>query len=316
VFIFFSGMLFFVALLIYMNGFYKTGVAVALLAVSIISVAGDTILGIDCGAHYFLIAGVMLFISADKTTMGFRFISGSACFAEFILICVFLTGAEPVTYLPHVAVTVIDKINLITAFGAIGFALHNYVNAVVDKEFVQKEQSMRLFDQANSDQLTGLPNRRFTYRQLEFLAAKSKARNEEFVIGLADIDDFKYLNDTYGHPCGDEVLVQTGMVMKNTLRKNDVVGRWGGEEFLIILPDTCLEEGLTIIERLRMAIAETTFMVEGKELFITMTIGVSVFRKDALLGDLIRETDRLLYDGKNNGKNRTTVKLHGGVELE
>jgi diguanylate cyclase (GGDEF)-like protein len=308
-FVIFSGLIFMAALFIYIKGYYKSGIVVALVAVSTISVAGDAILGVGCGAHYFLMAGVMLFISVDKTTVIFRYVSGIACFVEFILICIFLTGTPPVTSLPSITVSIIDKINLLTAFGAIGFTLHHYVNAIIDKETIQKEQSLRLIDQANSDQLTGLPNRRFTYRQLEFLAVKSKTRNQEFVIGMADIDNFKRFNDTYGHLCGDEVLVQAGTVMKNTMRKSDIIGRWGGEEFLIILPNTGLDEGFLIIERLRTVIEESSFIIEGKKMSITMTIGVSVFKENALLEDVIRQTDMLLYNGKSKGKNCTVASL-------
>lgn len=313
VFIIISALTFLAALVIYLKGLYKTGIIVALLAVSITSVAGDIILGINCGAHYFLLAGVMLFISADKTTMIFRYVSGAACFVEFGLICVFLTGAEPITHLPSLTISIIDKINLLTSFGAIGFALHQYVNAVIDKELMQKEKSLRLMDQANSDQLTGLPNRRFTYRQLEYLAARSQSRNEEFVIGLADIDNFKSINDTYGHLCGDEVLVQAGAAMRSTLRKSDIVGRWGGEEFLIILPNTGLDEGFNIIERLRKTIEETSFVIEGQSLSITITIGMTLYRGNTKLREQIRETDRLLYVGKCKGKNCTTMPLDDDI---
>lgn len=306
-FVVLGGLIFFSALFIYIRGFYKAGVLIALLAVSLITVAGDTILGVECGVHYFLLAGVILFISADKTTVVFRYICCFVCFLEFILICVFLVGAEPVTVLPSVSVYIIDKINLLTAFGAIGFAVHNYVNAVLDKEIIQKGHSLRLLDQANSDPLTGLPNRRFTYRQLELFAAKALTRNNEIVIGLADIDDFKCLNDTYGHLCGDEVLVQAGTIMKSTLRVSDIVGRWGGEEFLVILPNTGYEEGIMILERLRKSIEDTEFIIEGQKLSVTMTIGVSVYKKNARINDLIHDADKLLYKGKSKGKNCVMV---------
>jgi diguanylate cyclase (GGDEF)-like protein len=303
-FVLFAGIVFFAALVVYFKGFYKAGIIVALIAVSIISVSGDVFMGIGCGAHYFLLAGVMLFVSVDKSTVLFRFIAGAACFVEFVLVCVFLTGAQPLTPVPPIAVTIIDKINLIVAFGAIGFTLHNYVIAVVNQEITHREYSLKLLDQANSDQLTGLPNRRFTYRQLELLATKPYHRDAGFVIGLADIDDFKHLNDTYGHLCGDDVLIQAGALMRNSLRKNDIVGRWGGEEFLIVMPGTGLDEGLTILERLRAALETATFFVDGHKVSINITIGVSAFKKTAMIKDLIREADENLYRGKNQGKNR------------
>ena len=302
-FIAFGGLTFFTALVVYMKNYYKTGIVIALIAVTIISVAGDIIIGIECSAHYFLLAGVMLFVTVDRTTTVFRYICGAACFFVFVMICVLLIGAQPVTVLSPVAIAVIDKINIVIAFMAIGVSLYNYVSAVDDQETVHKDFNLKLLGQANSDPLTGLPNRRFTYKQLEFLAAKANSRNTEFVVGLADIDDFKHLNDTYGHLCGDEVLVQAGVIMKNAMRKSDIVGRWGGEEFLIILPNTGLEEGLVIIERLRNALEQETFLVDGQKITITMTIGVSVFSKTCALKELIRIADARLYKGKSLGKN-------------
>ena len=295
-FIALSGFVFVIGIFTYRKGFLKTTVGLSLIGVSIITIAGDIILGIGCGAHYFLLGSVMLYVSTERKTVAFRYTCGAFCLLEYVLITVFLTGATPAAPLSPETVSIIDKVNLLIAFGSIGFAMHSYASAVEENETL-------IANQANSDLLTGLPNRRFTYKQLESLALKTGSCGAGFVIALADIDDFKRLNDTYGHLAGDEVLVQAGKIMKNALRKNDIIGRWGGEEFLIILPDTSLSDGLDIIDRLRAALENSSFCFNGNNITVTITIGVSSFKKNIVLKELIRKADDCLYKGKTLGKN-------------
>ena len=296
VFIAVSGIVFVIGIFTYRKNHFKTTVVLSLIGVTIITVAGDVILGIACGAHYFLLGSVMLYVSTERKTVAFRYTCGAICLVEYVLITVFLTDAVPLVQMPLETVSVIDKVNLFIAFTSIGFTMHSYASAVEANE-------THIASQANSDLLTGLPNRRFTYKKLESLAAKTGSRGTEFVVALADIDDFKRLNDTYGHLCGDDVLVHAGMVMKKSLRKHDIIGRWGGEEFLIILPDTSLDDGLIIIDRLRNTLESSTFFIDRNEITVTITIGVSVFKGNSVITELIREADDRLYKGKTLGKN-------------
>ena len=122
---------------------------------------------------------------------------------------------------------------------------------------------------------------------------------------MLDIDHFKQVNDTYGHPTGDSLLVGLATMMARTLRSGDVVARFGGEEFAILLPDTALPEGLNVAERLREAIEQYPFSVGGQPVRVTASLGVAPLlpeRNDAF-NACYRAADNALYQAKNDGRN-------------
>ncbi|MFH1422518.1 MAG: diguanylate cyclase [Planctomycetota bacterium] len=125
---------------------------------------------------------------------------------------------------------------------------------------------------------------------------------------MFDIDNFKKINDTYGHQVGDEVLRSTASVVRNKVRAADIVARYGGEEFSIILPETCKENALKAAERLRKAIEVNEIATDGKKLKITVSLGVSTYPDDAAdMHTLVREADKALYTAKAQGKNRVVI---------
>ncbi len=156
---------------------------------------------------------------------------------------------------------------------------------------------------ANTDQLTGIYNRRYVLSFLEKLIEYSKRYNEPFSILIFDIDNFKKINDTYGHLKGDEVLKESAKIVNNALRKADIFGRWGGEEFLIILPKT--DNPLKIAEKIRKKIENTDFGIPQK---ITISIGGTVFKGKGSLEEILQKADEALYEAKRKGKNQTVIK--------
>ncbi|MCK4796958.1 MAG: GGDEF domain-containing protein, partial [Spirochaetes bacterium] len=119
-----------------------------------------------------------------------------------------------------------------------------------------------------------------------------------------DIDDFKKFNDTYGHDCGDFILVSIANTIKSILREQDNVARWGGEEFLLLLPDSNMEGAKITSEKIREKIASTPYYYNDIKLEVTMTFGVSVFDNDSIDIDYyIAKADKALYKGKKSGKN-------------
>ncbi len=127
---------------------------------------------------------------------------------------------------------------------------------------------------------------------------------------MIDIDEFKKVNDSYGHEAGDLVLQQVAAVVKSSLRETDLLGRMGGEEFAVILPDTALEDAVVLAERARQSIANTYFEIAGQVLSkpITISIGVATLT-DEILGitDLLRNADAALYRAKHSGRNCVVV---------
>ena len=170
---------------------------------------------------------------------------------------------------------------------------------------------------ALTDQLTGLPNRREMMNTLGTNIAtlkrsiKRKKKPNDFIgfsLALCDIDYFKSVNDTYGHNCGDDVLIAVAEALSSTLRSKDKVARWGGEEFLIIFPETDSEGAAIIAERLRENISKLNFTYEDISFQVTITIGVSTCISEHMdLDAYIHEADIALYDGKENGRNRVVV---------
>ncbi len=127
-----------------------------------------------------------------------------------------------------------------------------------------------------------------------------------FSILLLDVDYFKRVNDTYGHNVGDEVLIELGRTINEQVRPYDVVGRWGGEEFIIVLPNTQSQKAIQMAQRICRTISELSF----KSLsvppvdHITITVGVSVYDQTNDLKEIVRQADEALYYGKENGRNQ------------
>ena len=160
----------------------------------------------------------------------------------------------------------------------------------------------KLEEMAHVDSLTGAYNRRYFYEITDKLLSFTKREKKPLSIAMIDIDKFKDVNDTYGHDVGDEVLKVLVNEIKNNIRESDVFVRYGGEEFILLLPNTDLEHALVITQKLRIII-ESTRKVDG--LRFTVSIGVAAFvdSKDDI-ESLVKKSDKALYEAKNSGRNR------------
>jgi diguanylate cyclase (GGDEF)-like protein len=161
---------------------------------------------------------------------------------------------------------------------------------------------------AATDALTGLANRRAIHDTLRRMVAQANRSDQPLAAVAVDLDHFKQINDRFGHDKGDDVLAATSQALTGTLRVSDFVGRQGGEEFIVLLPDTGIEGALIAAENLRQAIARIT--VEGCEQPITASLGVAVYPTDAPDADgLLRMADRALYSAKDRGRNRVEAPV-------
>lgn len=159
------------------------------------------------------------------------------------------------------------------------------------------------------DPLTGLPNRRLMMERLASQVGLAARRQVPFSVAVADIDFFKRINDVFGHDVGDRVLVGIAQAMNSTLRAYDVCARWGGEEFLILLPETTEPGALAIAERLRVTVAEFKFNIAEAEnpIQTTVSVGVATHQLYATLNETIKRADQALYQAKDLGRNRVVV---------
>ena len=163
---------------------------------------------------------------------------------------------------------------------------------------------------SNQDEMTGLANYRACHETLERETERAKRYNRPLSIMMIDIDDFKLCNDTYGHLAGDSAMVQIAGLIKKQTRASDVATRYGGEEFMVILPETAIDEASAVAERIRESIAQHQFLSdEGLPMApLSVTIGLSALPDHASTKkDLIRTADIALYKGKTMGKNRVVV---------
>ncbi len=153
------------------------------------------------------------------------------------------------------------------------------------------------------DTLTGLANRRAMLESLESEQTRSSRTGRGFGLIMGDIDDFKQVNDHYGHACGDAVLVEVSKRLKESLRTQDITSRWGGEEFLLLLPETSLHHAAKVADKIRKNMEKSPFEWNGNTMYLTMTFGVSE-GGNVPVYDAIQQSDDALYRGKRNGKNR------------
>jgi diguanylate cyclase (GGDEF)-like protein len=156
---------------------------------------------------------------------------------------------------------------------------------------------------ARTDPLTKLFNRRAFIEKMSEVRIHQERSGKPFVLVLGDIDKFKTFNDEFGHDCGDAILSVIAKIIKDNVRRQDVVGRWGGEEFIILLPQTSLQGGTALAEKLRRIIAANPYTYKGKNHRLTITFGLSECTLTKELKTCIKEADDALYVGKRKGRN-------------
>lgn len=160
---------------------------------------------------------------------------------------------------------------------------------------------------ALNDQLTGLPNRRYLTSFLDSKMNEYNSLGIPFGIAFLDIDKFKIFNDTYGHETGDEVLKMVAKTFSTTIRSTDIVGRWGGEEFVGVFAGVNEDNLLMLTEKIRVLIASSSIKKEENSLNVTISIGATIFKDDDTIESALNRADELLYKSKENGRNKVTI---------
>ncbi len=158
------------------------------------------------------------------------------------------------------------------------------------------------------DELTGIPNRRYLDFYLQNMKKRADDFHDTFGVIFIDIDFFKNINDTYGHQIGDEILKLIAKTLQTNVRNNDLVGRYGGEEFIGVIQIDNQKQLRIISEKLRLLIEQSSYDYEGKEIKVTISIGGTIYQDRESIESLVTRADGLMYTSKQNGRNKSTIK--------
>ena len=220
-----------------------------------------------------------------------------------LLLRVALVGVSPLAGSELLQSSAVQTMTFMTTFAVVLVASMGFVFMARDRADAGNRRM------AAVDSLTGVANRRAVIAALDRDVARSIRTREPIAAMMVDIDHFKAVNDRYGHPVGDQVLCNVVNVLRERVRSQDLVGRYGGEEFLVVLPDTTIKGAYLLALQLCEAVEASSFIHEGHEIPITVSIGV--FGGTLQPGDhwdmLISAADRALYEAKNSGRNRVEV---------
>lgn len=183
---------------------------------------------------------------------------------------------------------------------------HQKIEALAGQVDSLRNELQKTRTQMQTDSLTGVKNRKALDQYLEDMVEQSLMHRRSFALIMFDIDDFKEINDTYGHPVGDRVLVAFAQKCLGMIRSDDFIGRYGGEEFLIILPGASLRNATKKAKHICKSLAETHYAIndKGDTLKVTVSIGVAAMNKNDTSGKIIERADKALYRAKREGKNR------------
>ena len=180
-----------------------------------------------------------------------------------------------------------------------------YFVSVIEDISSRKKMEQELIDRATHDSLTGLSNRTELNKALEQEISRATRYSRPFSLLMLDIDRFKLVNDNYGHQAGDKVLVELAKILDLETRTADIVGRFGGEEFLLILPELDHEQSLLLAERIRRAVESHTIRNQDRAIHVTVSIGVASYPEHGDEAEkLVRASDNAMYQAKSDGRNR------------
>jgi diguanylate cyclase (GGDEF)-like protein len=252
---------------------------------------GTRIISFSFGSIALVVILIYQLLQARKTSLRF---SANLMLVSFLVYGVFLiirtislmlnTPQDPISLSPVQSATYLLSFAL-SFFWSMGFIL-----------MVSQRLRNDLMEVATIDVLTRIPNRRATQAFLDKELSRVQRNQGEFTVFLIDIDNFKQVNDRWGHDVGDGVLVKTAAIFQSMIRKQDLVGRWGGEEFLMIVPGPCNAD--TLAERVRREIAESKYSRGASSFGITISIGVACAGHYDQIDQILKKTDQALYQAK------------------
>lgn len=278
------------------------------------SIIATTLIGWDFGFMIYTITMLPLAFYISYTTPAETrsakipsFISLMTFIAYFVTL-IFVRNNPPLLGidLPESGTTLLYYFNTLMAFSYVWIISVLFTVEVAYMQHNLESENTSLEKLANFDPLTKLLNRRSMNTHLKEALEKAIEQDETFSIIMTDIDNFKHVNDTYGHAAGDEVLVKISDILVNSVREEDIVCRWGGEEMLILIKADN-KVAYSAAERIRQDVEDAVTTVDGKKIKVTMTLGISGYKKGDNIRSMVQKADICLYKGKNSGKNQVVM---------
>lgn len=296
-----------VSVAMYVSAYYaikrrnnKLAVILIFTEVLVHAAIGIILIGWHSGFHYYL----LIFIPALCLTSSRRnaIIALTLLFAYYVTLSIVSWAINPIQPINAVALNFVHIFNLSVVFSMFSYLSFFYLGTV-------KKAQKKLHKMATTDPLTTLYNRRHLGVLADIEVERAKRHKNAFCVMLIDIDHFKAINDNYGHEVGDKVLVCVADILIAKMREKDIIARWGGEEFLIILPNLLTKEARVSAERVQKELADYDWnSAIGIDLKTTMSAGISHYIEKEDLSAAIARADNALYESKANGRDRIEIE--------
>lgn len=282
------------------RGHYTTPLALATIEVVLHAWLAVSAVGHASGFQYYVFVLAPVAFIHPRWPLPFKVLYISGAGLAYVLLDDWARQHAAQLLLGSGTLTLLHAVNTFGSFGMLAYIVYYYSEAVAEVE-------VELEHQAGTDPLTGMWNRRRLQEAAERELASHRRADRAMALVICDLDDFKQVNDRLGHDCGDAVLQQTATRLRQALRAQDYVARWGGEEFLMLLPETTEQGAVEVAEKLRAAVASAPFRCADQELPLTITAGLSALRSEDSLERAIARADEALLAGKRAGKNRVVT---------
>ena len=282
------------------QGHNMTALTFVVLEIILHAITAVVVIGWGSGFHYYIILIIPVAVLSSLHKPAFKAVFATGVGVLYLLLDHGFRQAVPIDALKPALLSSLHYFNLASTLMILGLLSMVYYRLVVRAD-------ARLRHQACTDPLTQLRNRRFAMEVAQHEAAVYQRGGRPLVLVLGDIDHFKQVNDRFGHEMGDTALKAVAQVLRNGVREVDHVARWGGEEFLMLLPATDEAEALRVSERLRGDVERLNLAQNGQPVPLTLTLGISLLAQGETVEHALARADRAMYSGKQDGRNRVVL---------
>lgn len=260
--------------------------------------------GWDCGAQHFLFVLLIFFFVVSHASTKRKLCMVSILLMLRLILFGYTRENAPIIKLSETTTFFMQIINTVTIFALMTAIIMLFCQESLEMEWKLVVYNAKLREASRRDPLTKLFNRRAMVEYMEEQVDKLNRYGNWFNVAIGDIDFFKKVNDTYGHEAGDAVLIHVADLLSEYMKNKGCVGRWGGEEFLLVFKDINGEEAFIELEKIRSMVERMKVPYKDEEISVTMTFGLDEYNNNKPIDDTINSADQKLYIGKNTGRNK------------